>query len=1155
MVYDDRGSHVGDMHWRRDYEFGEGEEIELERGGIIVQVQDLVRRSEQDLSELLDKRAKEKEQRQLQAVARARGPTSVLPQSMPQSTPQMIPRPVPLDHFQLRHRPLHQLIGTPSGHHGRAAVPQESPYESRQQNADSPDDRAAKRRKYEDDRPTKKGHAQALFGQTLTLSATPMSTIPARHQSRKEPSSSMSVYDEEDASGQRRENALREQAKSSLYFNSNKTCSKVSTNRNQSPGLDPRLERNTIPAHAQIIDLEDQTPPEPSSPAIATAELKERRAVEGTSKAESKSKTGPLKDVSSRKTLPRSLAAPAERRKDPISRAKPANIPRTASSTVIRPVPEEVVQRSTGETSHSDRTTRKPDRPMTELRLKPTKKRGLLIMSNKPNRSLRQDTPRVTPPAAPTFEEVDQVIEESEDLKPLDKPLDISMELGEEEAPFRPPSPKASSPGEEDDPFRSPSPRPQEERRDGNEEAETILPAKEREDAKTRIEANAVLVAKDNEVRENSTPEEPEQPGLPAGGHRDDAYRIPSSSPEDKHPEARHQKSSTPAGREDVNAGGSSLPVDANVTDKELGDSVIKASAAVKRSRKMRRKIVLDDDEQSSTPLKAAGMSVSNAEISGMHNLALSSDSDDAPRKQRKSPTRAARQRKRKSVTEDEESETLANEEPPQRRRRATRRTQHPKIVSESSLASSEEEVEQEKPAKSRKKKAAQVVEEKPRLTKVKRSVKSRELIGLDLSALNVPLGLRGIGLPFSILSTPADETSSKEVRQKTMKRSSSNAGFENDGQEIQYDARKPTVPIKKTAKATPPTNPKNPNEVQCDQELLSDKMTAQLCCAPEPTLPGQGSESSCVQMQQETTLDQDMSLDDPVVPMASEQILCEEKVDTNQSQGGRLTPQLPKETPKEDSSPSAGVYVDVSRQVVVADHIKESSSTTKADNLDMETPLKEQALIQSLQCEPITVKQGNKEGAGNDTVSASKTTPQEPALSLSRGDSTKSEPAIARASVPEPCQANQQEVGQSASAAPDPQPRTVGLRRTISAVRSINNLQRESSAPEASKGTTTVEDSKKPTARIANPATRGRKAALKSHAAGQAPQRILPPTQPALLIPISTADLAMTPIEEPRKELERPKKKMSFPGFQSARGEGPWSREAFDLLETGRPG
>jgi hypothetical protein len=37
--------------------------------------------------------------------------------------------------------------------------------------------------------------------------------------------------------------------------------------------------------------------------------------------------------------------------------------------------------------------------------------------------------------------------------------------------------------------------------------------------------------------------------------------------------------------------------------------------------------------------------------------------------------------------------------------------------------------------------------------------------------------------------------------------------------------------------------------------------------------------------------------------------------------------------------------------------------------------------------------------------------------------------------------------------------------------------------------------------------------------------------------------------------EEQRPKRVMRFPGFTSARDGGPWSREAHDLLEKGRPG
>jgi len=175
MVYDERGNFVGDMHWCRDWEFDEGEEVQLERGSVIVQVAECVGRQEQDLSELLDKRAKEKEQR------------AALRPSIPGNSYDASPvlRAAPRqDHFQTRHRPLHQVIGTPTGHHGRAVVPSESPFEQRHKVNDLPRDHIdahpAKRRRHDVTPSSKMGYAQSLFGAPLTLSAVPMSSAPLR---------------------------------------------------------------------------------------------------------------------------------------------------------------------------------------------------------------------------------------------------------------------------------------------------------------------------------------------------------------------------------------------------------------------------------------------------------------------------------------------------------------------------------------------------------------------------------------------------------------------------------------------------------------------------------------------------------------------------------------------------------------------------------------------------------------------------------------------------------------------------------------------------------------------------------------------------------------------------------------------------------------
>lgn len=181
MVYDERGNFIGDTHWREDYDFGDGEEVQLERGGVIVQTSEHVASHSQDLSELIDKRVQEKELRQSAAASR-----------QPRPTPSggMPVRPPPTSsHFQLRHTPLLSLLGTPTGHHGRASVPTESPFEERrmvtalassEQQEESP--RPSKRRRREPSPPSKNGYAQSLFGATLTLSGRPMSSAPIRHE-------------------------------------------------------------------------------------------------------------------------------------------------------------------------------------------------------------------------------------------------------------------------------------------------------------------------------------------------------------------------------------------------------------------------------------------------------------------------------------------------------------------------------------------------------------------------------------------------------------------------------------------------------------------------------------------------------------------------------------------------------------------------------------------------------------------------------------------------------------------------------------------------------------------------------------------------------------------------------------------------------------
>lgn len=178
MVYDDRGNFIGDMHWHADWDFDAGEEVQLERGGVMIQVCECVGQQSQDLSELVDKRLQEREQRLTEKEQRH---NSVTYPRLSVSTPARTAAPrhgqLAANAQQIRHRPLTALIGTPTGHHGRALVPSESPFEQRRK-TDEPAtkedaSRPPKRRRYDETPPSKLGYAQSLFGTALTLSGAP----------------------------------------------------------------------------------------------------------------------------------------------------------------------------------------------------------------------------------------------------------------------------------------------------------------------------------------------------------------------------------------------------------------------------------------------------------------------------------------------------------------------------------------------------------------------------------------------------------------------------------------------------------------------------------------------------------------------------------------------------------------------------------------------------------------------------------------------------------------------------------------------------------------------------------------------------------------------------------------------------------------------
>ncbi|QPG93549.1 hypothetical protein C2857_000646 [Epichloe festucae Fl1] len=180
MVYDDRGNFIGDAHWQAGGDLEEDEELELDRGAAIVQVADCVGCREQDLTEVLDKRAREVEKRRAMAAAKTPAP----------SRARAPPVPAAQDgtHFQLSHRSLSSIVPSP-GPLGRAAVSSRSPYETRKADGLRAQERApppAKKRRTCPSPPSKAGFARSLFGAALSLSTYAGGASSSRTRALKE---------------------------------------------------------------------------------------------------------------------------------------------------------------------------------------------------------------------------------------------------------------------------------------------------------------------------------------------------------------------------------------------------------------------------------------------------------------------------------------------------------------------------------------------------------------------------------------------------------------------------------------------------------------------------------------------------------------------------------------------------------------------------------------------------------------------------------------------------------------------------------------------------------------------------------------------------------------------------------------------------------
>ncbi|KAK4997619.1 hypothetical protein LTR66_002983, partial [Elasticomyces elasticus] len=136
MVYDVPRNFVGDTHWQQDEALQEGDEVTLEKGGVMVQVADAVGVTETDVSEIRKKKHK--------ASSSDRAPSSPAPIWPAHSVSSAAAPP------QLKHKSLNALLGTPRGKLGKATMPSKSPFDLRnngRENEDWEEGRSSKRQK------------------------------------------------------------------------------------------------------------------------------------------------------------------------------------------------------------------------------------------------------------------------------------------------------------------------------------------------------------------------------------------------------------------------------------------------------------------------------------------------------------------------------------------------------------------------------------------------------------------------------------------------------------------------------------------------------------------------------------------------------------------------------------------------------------------------------------------------------------------------------------------------------------------------------------------------------------------------------------------------------------------------------------------------
>ncbi|THZ38969.1 hypothetical protein D6C90_06244 [Aureobasidium pullulans] len=173
MVYDVPRNFLGDLHWTSGDDLQEGDEMTLEKGGIMVEVSERIGTIQTDLSDLLQRKDK--------TPAKTPAPRTIVRHGTPLSAAQSVtPRtPHGISKTPMKHKSLNALLGRSRRPIGKASLPTESPFEVRNrdlQTTEAQEESIRKRSRLDSDlqaRKAKKHRDQTPEGQQQNPIAIP----------------------------------------------------------------------------------------------------------------------------------------------------------------------------------------------------------------------------------------------------------------------------------------------------------------------------------------------------------------------------------------------------------------------------------------------------------------------------------------------------------------------------------------------------------------------------------------------------------------------------------------------------------------------------------------------------------------------------------------------------------------------------------------------------------------------------------------------------------------------------------------------------------------------------------------------------------------------------------------------------------------------